>query len=544
MSKNFKKLIAILLVLAMVFGLAACGAPASSDTPKDEPAKEEAEPAKEEEAEPAAEGEMSLYDQAIAERKAKAEETGEYQKVVYAMYTWIGKPAGTERIQNAMNEILRERLGLEVELFVLDFASYRESVQQILINNDEQIDWFGGNALGYTSCCNNGYCYDLETDGLIQTYGPGICELVSETYRDACRFNGELTGIPPMKDIAIMCGALMIGKEYLDAIGYEYEENENQEVPTTWDEIENIFTQLHEKFPDKYVFAVGGNQFGQGSIVDNIGGDWFGVLLDPTKDTEVVNLFESDEWMTMVKRMYDWNQNKGFMSADALTDTTSISAKCKSGQYMAMLSQSKPGYKSQISGECGREMIVFTLGQPIVKSSGVSNVISCLNQASPDPIAAMQFMNEMYTDSELSTLLVWGQEGTDYVFTEDGHITFPDGVDAQNAEWYHTMNWSLPNQYLTPCWVGDPLDLGEKTMEFNNSAPTSLAMGFTFDNTELTAEYAALQSAYDEYANRLLYGFLDPEEGTAEFNEKLKAAGLDEYIAEKQRQLDEFLASK
>ena len=541
MSKNLKKLFAILLALAMVLSVAACGAAApSSDTPKDEPAKEEeAEPAKEEEAaEPAAEGEMSLYDQAIAERKAKAEETGEYQKVVYAIYTWIGKPAGTERIQDAMNEILREKLGLEVELMILDFTTYRQDVQLILANNDEQIDWFGGNCLGYTSCVNNGFCYDMEEDNLIQNYGPGICELISEAYRDACKFDGKLTGIPPMKDIAINCGAMMIGKEYLDAIGYEYVEDENQEVQTTWEEIENIFTQLHEKFPDKYVFAVGGNQFGQGSIVDNIGNDWFGVLLDPTKDREVVNLFESDEWNEMVERMYKWNQELGFMSADALTDTTSISAKCKSGQYMAMLSQAKPGYKSQISGECGREMIVFILGQPIVKSSGVSNVITCLNQASPDPIAAMQFMNEMYTDAELSTLLVWGQEGTDYVFTEDGHITFPDGVDAQNAEWYHTMNWELPNQYLTPCWVGDPLDLGAKTMEFNNSAPQSLAMGFTFDNTQFVAEYTALQGVYDEYANQLLYGFLDPVEGTAEFNEKLRAAGLDEYIAEKQRQLD------
>ena len=555
--KNVKKLLALLLVFAMVFALVGCtNTPKPDDTKadtqkeetkKDEPAKDtETEKAETDEKgdEPAPEGDLTPYEQAIADRRAEYEKTGEYQKVVYAIYTWIGKPAGTERIQEEMNKILREKLCLEIELMVLDFASYRQNIQLNLTNNDEQVDWFGGNALGYTSCVNNGFCYDMEEDNLIETYGPGICELISEEYRDACKFDGKLTGIPPMKDIAINCGAMMIGKEYLDAIGYEYHENENQEVPTTWDEIEKIFTQLHEKFPDKYVFAVGGNQFGQGSIVDNIGNDWFGVLLDPTKDKTVVNLFESDEWMTMVKRMYDWNQNKGFMSADALTDTTSISAKCKSGQYMAMLSQAKPGYKSQISGECGREMIVFILGQPIVKSSGVSNVITCLNQASPDPIAAMQVMNELYTDPELSTLLVWGQEGIDYVFTDDGHITFPDGVDAQNAEWYHTMNWELPNQYLTPCWVGDPLDLGQKTMEFNNSAPKSLAMGFTFDNSEFTAEYAALQSAYDEYANQLLYGFLDPEKGTAEFNEKLKAAGLDEYIAEKQRQLDAWFAAQ
>ena len=106
------------------------------------------------------------------------------------------------------------------------------------------------------------------------------------------------------------------------------------------------------------------------------------------------------------------------------------------------------------------------------------------------------------------------------------------------------MNWELPNQYLCPVWEGDPLDLGSKTMEFNANADTSLAMGFTFDNTEYTAEYAALQNIYDEYAKQILYGFLDPVAGTAEFNDKLKKAGLDEYIAEKQKQLDAWAASK
>ena len=36
----------------------------------------------------------------------------------------------------------------------------------------------------------------------------------------------------------------------------------------------------------------------------------------------------------------------------------------------------------------------------------------------------------------------------------------------------------------------------------------------------------------------LLFGFLDPVSGTAEFNTKLRKAGLNRYIAEKQRQFD------
>lgn len=47
-----------------------------------------------------------------------------------------------------------------------------------------------------------------------------------------------------------------------------------------------IFAQAHAKYPDKYVFAVADNLISQGSIIDNVGGDNFGVLLDPGKQSE------------------------------------------------------------------------------------------------------------------------------------------------------------------------------------------------------------------------------------------------------------------
>ncbi|SCY76313.1 putative aldouronate transport system substrate-binding protein [Lachnospiraceae bacterium XBB2008] len=528
---KIRRTAAFLLILCMVLGLVACGT--TGIVSETETSAETGD---------ILENDMSpAYRQAIDERRAEYEKTGEYQKVTYAIYTWTGSPEGTERIQEAMNKILREKLCLEIELLILDFTTYRQDVQLNLTNNDRQIDWYGGNVIGYTTCVNNGFCYDLDENDLLKTYGPGIEEAVPPKYQEACKYAGHLYGIPPVKDYAITTAAIVIGKEYLDAIGYEYKEDANQEVPSNWDEIESIFAKLHREFPDKTVFAVGGNQFSQGSVVDDIGNDWFGVLLDPTKDRKVENLMESDVWMDTVTRMYRWNK-MGFISQDALTDTTSSSAKIKSGNYMAMLAPSKPGYKSQISGECGREMIVFRLGQDIIKSTGVTAVITCLNQATPDPVAAVQVMNELYTDPKLSTLLVWGEEGKDYVTDQDGQIDFPAGVDYQNAEWYHTMNWEMPNQYICPVWVGNPPDLGARMMEFNTNAETSIAMGFTFDNSAYTAEYAALQNIYDEYANQLLYGFLDPVEGTAEFNEKLKKAGLNKYIAEKQRQLDVWFA--
>lgn len=477
---------------------------------------------------------------AIEERRAEAENSGTYKKVVYALYTWTGKPAGTQRVQDAMNEILRDKLALEVELLPMDFASYAQNIRMML-SAGEQIDIFGINPLGYSQTVNDGYLIDLEEDGLLDKYGQGIKSCLPEKYIDALRINGTLYSLAPVKDFAIGAETYCIGREYLDGIGYDYSSKDDEQgvIHTTRDEISEIFESLHRKFPDKYVFAVSPNTFGQGSVVDPIGGDWFGVLMDPVNSLEVEDLFSSDEFMNRCKVVYEWNQ-KGYISADALTDNTSISAQIKAGTHMAMMSQGKPGYQVQISAECGRPMELFQVAPDIMKSSAVSSVNHGISCNCEDTVAAMQLLNELYTNPELSNLLVWGQEGKDYVMTEDGHITFPEGVDPSNAEYYHTMNWEMPNSYICYAWEGDSLTLGEDMKKFNDAAQVSKAMGFTFDNSSLAAEYTALTNVYEQYYKQLFYGFLDPEVGVPQMETDLKAAGLDEYIEAKKEALDKW----
>ena len=75
--------------------------------------------------------------------------------------------------------------------------------------------------------------------------------------------------------------------------------------------------------------------------------------------------------------------------------------------------------------------------------------------------------------------------------------------------------------------------------DFNDNCDCkSKALGFTWDNTDYAAEYTALQNAYDEYAPKLVHGFVDPETGIAELEAALEAAGLNDYMAAKQEALD------
>ena len=74
--------------------------------------------------------------------------------------------------------------------------------------------------------------------------------------------------------------------------------------------------------------------------------------------------------------------------------------------------------------------------------------------------------------------------------------------------------------------------------KFNDEAQASKAMGFTWDNSDVSAEYTALANVYAEYQAQLELGFVDPDVVVPEMEERLKAAGLDDYIAAKQAALD------
>lgn len=61
--------------------------------------------------------------------------------------------------------------------------------------------------------------------------------------------------------------------------------------------------------------------------------------------------------------------------------------------------------------------------------------------------------------------------------------------------------------------------------------------GFSFDSTNVANEITAVQNVYNEYQTSVEYGFVDPETGIAEMNDKMMAAGLQKIIDEKAAQL-------
>ena len=72
----------------------------------------------------------------------------------------------------------------------------------------------------------------------------------------------------------------------------------------------------------------------------------------------------------------------------------------------------------------------------------------------------------------------------------------------------------------------------------------SKAFGYTFDISNVKTQAAAVSSVIGEYGPSLSCGVVDVDEKLPEFIQALKDAGIDDVIAENQKQFDAWLLTQ
>lgn len=269
--------------------------------------------------------------------------------------------------------------------------------------------------------------------------------------------------------------------------------------------------------------------------------DSLGVLFGDS--TEVVNLYASDAYMEMAKRMRDWYL-KGYISEDVVTSAEAYRTYFKAGTAFADLSTLKPGYAFKESLTIGKEVSSATIIPATTNTTTVQSIQWTIPENTEYPEKAMQLLNLMYTDPEVMNLLAWGIEGRHYQVLDNGMAAFADGVNADNSGYNLNYGWMFGNQFIAYVWNGDSPTIWQDTDEWNKSARRSPALGFTFDSTPVKNEVAACTNVVNEFSISITSGLVDPETTIPEFVKKLEASGIDKIIAEKQSQLNEWLANK
>lgn len=473
--------------------------------------------------------------QAIADRT-------ETEHLVVSWFTWVGATEGVSRVAEKMNELTIPALNIEVEMNVTDYAS-RSQTMTLAFSGGEQIDLMYSSGLGLSNAAQNDYLVDLETkdengNSLIETYGQGIIEAMGWDVINTSRIDGILYGTPTQHDLAQGRNALAIrrqalkkAEEFMDLVP-NYDTNiwrvDGQE------DIVTIIKALHDAEPNVIAYHPGTTANTNWTTIDALGGDMFGVLDDYGQNTEVLNYFETQEYRDFIDMMVGLNQY-GCISPDALTDTTSDQAAFEAGTINSYFTSGKP----DIVPVDDSDVIVAQGGPDFTSSTQIGGFCWTMGYTTVDPVAAMQYLNFMYTSPEWNNLFMWGEEGVDYSLNDNGLV-----VKKEDSDFSHVMQWLCPAEFIAYVQEGNPADLWEQYRAFNEGAVVSKASGFTFNVAPVATQYTAVTNVYNQYQKAIEFGFSDSDTAIAEMNEAMKKAGLEEIIAEKQKQLDAWLALK
>ena len=473
--------------------------------------------------------------QAIADRT-------ETEHLVVNWFAWAGSPEGMDRVVAEMNALTVPALNIDIKMQVTDFAS-RSQQLTLAFAGGEQIDLYFSTGLGLTQSVQNGYAVNLEDDdghggSLIETYGQDIIETMGWDNINTSRVGGVLYGTPNERDLAQGRNSILVRKDILkEAEAYMDLTPDYDQIiwrVESLDDIVTILKAMHDAVPDITTYQPSTMNATGWTNVDNLGGDSFGVLEDWGQSTTVVNFFETDVYKEYVQTMYDLNQY-GCISPNALTDTTADSSNMMAGALAAFFTSGKPDIAVGKVGDY--EVMAIQGGPDFTSSSQIGGMCWMMGYTTVDPVAAMQYLNFMYASPEWNNLFMWGVEGTDYTLNSDGLA-----VVDEDGTFNHGMQWLAPSQFKGYVKEGNPVDLWEQYEVFNEGSTKSLASGFTFDTAPVSTEYTAVTNVYNQYQKSIEFGFSDPDTSIDEMNAAMKTAGLDKIIAEKQSQLDAWLA--
>ncbi|WP_336772500.1 ABC transporter substrate-binding protein [Paenibacillus sp. MMO-58] len=439
-------------------------------------------------------------------------------------------PQDLKLVEDEINKITEQKIQAKVRLTSISGGEWVQQTNLMLTSNEKLDLMFVSGAL-YNSMVSKEQLVPL--DELLDKYGEGIKSAVGEDYLSAAKVNNKIFAVPSVRDMAAYYGITM-RKDLVDKYGIDTASIK------TLDDLDGVLKTIKdgEGFAPLIPSGAGQTYLDNYLFYDRLG-DGIGVLPGYDNGLKVVNLYETQEYKDLLTRLRDWYQ-KGYIMKDAGTNKTTPWELIKSNKGFAYIAGMKPGFAEQESQAAGTPLVAIELLPSVAMTSTVTGAMWGIPVNTKLEDKAVQFLNLMYSDKAIVNLLDWGIEGKHYVKSQDGEnvIDYPQGVDATTTGYNMPYGWMFGNQFLSYVMKGNDPAIWSKTEEFNKAANRSKAMGFGFDPTPVKTEYAAVSNVITQYKMPLETGSVDPEKVLPEFISKLKAAGIDKIIAEKQKQLD------
>ena len=540
MGNKIKKLLSIILVLTMVFTLAACG--------KKEEVKTDDTSAK-----PTETGTTTDTSDVTAEPTAI--DTSEHVTVKYVVMGNKPTNGQLEAGMEKLNAILTEKLNAEIELYWVEWTDWQTQYNLLLASGDPSIDLIG-TATDWLDAWPNakkGAFLELTTE-MLQTYAPQTFASVSEEHWNMCKLNDKIYLMPEDNYAQWINHGFMFRGDWAKEAGLA-------NGVKSWEDLGTYFAYIKANKQDVIPWDAAasgqafGNQLSGGyfqSKTPNIFIDGLDVPIffgaskeDPF--TLVSPYMEGDVYVNFAKMMKEWG-DAGYWREDVLNYTGDTTEELYAGQTGTIQhhTQTYVGTTRPLmdTRQPGSEVGFFSFSEESKNLSKVSitHGATAIGANSQHPERALMVYDLIRNDEECYRLFNYGIEGTNYIVTADGKLDRPEGYDKDTMEYPGFFWWGR----------NDSLELTNATWytgkdqiyaDFNSYAIDYPYSQLVFNTDDIAPTMANLSEIYTSYVTAIAFGKAgDPEQAVADFRKAMNDAGYEDVKAVIQAQLTEHKA--
>lgn len=433
---------------------------------------------------------------------------------------------GRAAVLDEINAKLKDQ-GIALDIQFESFGAYTDKMN-MMISSQEEFDLCMTTASWlnlYLPNVAKGAFVDI-TD-LIDTCAPELRETLPDFCFEQAKVNGRIYAIPNYQ-ICYSSNGVQIRADFAEKYGINIDEI------GTYEDLE------------PYLELVKGNEPGLYPTSGEIGS------VDYTHEYVKVDdkiFFRADDldmkcdifFDEIIQPYYDllntwWKE--GYIRQDRAT-VLDDNADQMSGKYASYAGcVIKPGGDVERKNKTGGSIdwLEKSLVTPYIDSTAVRATMTAVSSSGKNPEAAVKMLGIMNTDKEIFNLTNFGIEGVSYDLNGEGKV-----VKREDANYWINAAWAFGNQFNAILMEGQEDGIWEETDRINREATVSPISGFSFDAEPVSSEVAKINAVIEEYKYIMYAG--NYEALFEEYKARLEQAGLSDYIAEIQRQLDEWRAA-
>ncbi|MBR4953775.1 MAG: ABC transporter substrate-binding protein, partial [Oscillospiraceae bacterium] len=402
--------------------------------------------------------------------------------------------------------------------------------KEIFLSAQDEIDLYWDGLADLATFVNKHQARPL--DDLIANYAPDMLEVIPMSWLQGGVVNGEIYGLPSAygpssAQFQLVC----VRRDLLEGVGMtgianpddlvEFATKVKEQYPEMKGPADVIFKPLTRAFQDEQLTWVSGNE----------------IAVLGEESGKVYSYYETETFQKVAK----FNQNMfdtGLYNDLLSTNYNERDSRMQTGLYLWV--EGSLGKDTEIIGTVKANAPEAQLKTYLMAAeddkyiSTAGGEVLCIPYSAANPEGAMMFLNWLYSSQENYLFAIYGVEGKDYEMV-DGRINRITTEDFFYEWMFRNQNYSVFGADVSQEYI-------DAYMSWDANAKTSKAMGFVFNNENVVEIETAILEVIQSYMSVIRNGFVNFDENYPAAVQMLKDAGIDEYIAEVQRQLDEFVA--